>query len=85
MVYGLIFQSRLPRKAGHDSGHFFNQCGYTYCMDKKVILLVSGVGGVVGGYIPTLLGASGFSGWSILGAFVGGIFGIWVGVQLSDY
>ena len=52
-------------------------------MDKKVILLVSGVGGIVGGYVPVLLGASGFSGWSILGAFIGGIVGIWVGVGCS--
>ncbi len=54
-------------------------------MDKKVILLVSGVGGVIGGYIPTLLGAGGFSGWSILGAFIGGIVGIWIGAKLGDY
>ncbi len=53
-------------------------------MDKKIILLVTGAGGALGGYIPVLLGASGFSGWSILGAFVGGIFGIWLGVRLSD-
>jgi len=54
-------------------------------VDKKVILLTSGVGGTVGGYLPTLLGSSGFSGWSLLGAFIGGLFGIWVGIKLSDY
>jgi hypothetical protein len=54
-------------------------------MDKKVILLTSGVGGTVGGYLPTLLGSSGFSGWSILGAFVGGIIGIWLGIKLSEF
>ena len=54
-------------------------------MDKKVILLTSGVGGTVGGYLPTLLGSSGFSGWSLLGAFIGGLIGIWVGIKLSDY
>lgn len=54
-------------------------------MNKGLILLVSGATGAVGGYLPTLFGASGFGGWSILGAFVGGIVGIWIGFKLSDY
>lgn len=52
-------------------------------MDKKVILLTAGFGGAVGGYLPTLLGASSFSGWSLLGAFVGGLAGIWIGAKLQ--
>ena len=46
---------------------------------------MTGVGGVVGGYLPILFGAGSFSGWSLLGGFVGGIVGIWVGYKLSDY
>jgi len=54
-------------------------------MDKKVIMLMVSVGGVLGGYVPVLLGAGSLSGWSLLGGFVGGLVGIWVGVKLSDY
>lgn len=53
-------------------------------MDKKIIILISGFGGVLGGYIPTLLGQGGLGGWSVLGAFVGGIAGIWLGVKFSN-
>jgi hypothetical protein len=54
-------------------------------MNKGLIMLMSGVGGTAGGYLPVLLGASGFGGWSILGAFVGGLVGIWVGYKIDDY
>ncbi len=54
-------------------------------MNKGLITLCAGVGSTVGGYIPVLFGTSGFGGWSILGAFIGGIFGIWVGYKISDY
>ena len=54
-------------------------------MDKKLIVLMAGVGGTVGGYLPVLLGAGTISGWSLLGGFVGGLVGIWVGAKLSDY
>jgi hypothetical protein len=53
-------------------------------MNKGLIMLMSGVVGTVGGYIPVLFGASGFGGWSILGAFVGGLVGIWVGYKIGD-
>ena len=53
-------------------------------MNKKVILLFATVFGIVGGYLPVLFGDSNpFDGWSILGGFVGGIFGIWLGVVVS--
>ena len=54
-------------------------------MDKKIIVLTAGFGGAVGGYVPVLFGASGFGGWSILGAFIGGIIGIWAGYRISNY
>ncbi len=53
-------------------------------MNKKLILLSSTVFGIVGAYIPVLFGDTDMlSGWSILAAAVGGIFGIWVGVIVS--
>ncbi len=54
-------------------------------MDKKLIVLMAGVGGTVGGYLPVLLGAGSLSGWSLLGGFIGGILGIFLGYKLSDY
>lgn len=52
---------------------------------KQLVYLCSGIFGFIGSYIPVLLGDSSFlSAWSILGALVGGIFGIFVGVKLSN-
>ena len=52
-------------------------------MNKTIILLCVAVCSAIGSYIPLLLGESLLGGWSILGGFVGGIFGIWLGVTLS--
>ncbi len=38
----------------------------------------------IGGYIPTLFGASLLSGWSIVGNTVGGLVGIWIGYKLGN-
>ena len=46
--------------------------------DKAMIMLGATVGGAVGGYIPTLLGADVFSAWGILGGLIGGLGGIWL-------
>lgn len=54
-------------------------------MDKKIILLTTGLGGTVGGYIPVIFGADGFGGWSILGALIGGLVGVWIGYGISQY
>jgi hypothetical protein len=54
-------------------------------MNKGLIMTMAGVGGLVGGYIPVLFGANSFGGWSILGAFIGGLIGIYAGVKMSDY
>ena len=53
-------------------------------MDKRVLLATSSIGGLVGGYIPALLGAGSLSGWSLLGGLIGGIIGIWVGIKISE-
>ncbi|HUI92870.1 MAG TPA: hypothetical protein VLX68_11540 [Chitinivibrionales bacterium] len=41
------------------------------------------MGSCIGGYLPTLLGAHGISGWSLLGSTIGGIAGIYVSFKLS--
>lgn len=56
---------------------------YAYSM-KSIIMLTAGLGGTIGGYLPVLFGASGFSGWSILGALIGGIAGIYIGYKISQ-
>jgi uncharacterized membrane protein YeaQ/YmgE (transglycosylase-associated protein family) len=47
-------------------------------MTKGMVYLGATVGGLIGGYLPVLLGADGLSLWSILGSLVGGLIGIWV-------
>lgn len=54
-------------------------------MNKGLIMLMSGVGGTIGGYLPVILGAGELSGWSILGGLIGGVVGIWAGIKLSDF
>lgn len=40
---------------------------------------------LIGNFIPMLFGDNDFfSGWSILGGLVGGLFGIWVGYKLAQ-
>lgn len=51
---------------------------------KSIIVLTSGFGGAIGGFLPVLFGANGLSGWSIIGAFIGGIVGIYVGFKISQ-
>jgi uncharacterized membrane protein YfcA len=48
------------------------------------LTLMATVGGMIGGYVPVLLGDNELlDGWSILGGMIGGLLGIWVGVKLS--
>jgi hypothetical protein len=51
-------------------------------MTKGMVYLGATIGGLVGGYLPVLFGASGFSGWSIIGSLVGGLLGIWAVYKL---
>jgi len=53
-------------------------------MGKSVIGLCAGFGGIVGGYVPVLWGASSFSLMSLVFGFAGGIAGVWLGVRVSD-
>jgi uncharacterized membrane protein YeaQ/YmgE (transglycosylase-associated protein family) len=57
---------------------------YTSQMDsKRTIWILMMVGGFVGGYIPSLWGAPGFSFASIFGNAMGAILGIWIGFKLT--
>lgn len=53
-------------------------------MNKSMVYLGAGVGGLIGGYLPVLFGAGGLSGWSIIGSLVGGVAGIWLVVKLAS-
>lgn len=53
-------------------------------MDKKVVLLGMIFGSTIGGYIPTIFGASVFSLTSILTGALGGILGIWLSYRLLN-
>lgn len=53
-------------------------------MDRKLIWLGMFVGSSLGGYIPTLWGASAFSPSAILLCAVGGFLGIWIGYRLGE-
>lgn len=50
--------------------------------DRSLYLLGATIGGVVGGLLPNLWGASDFSGLGILLSTVGGFLGIWVAYKL---
>ena len=54
-------------------------------MNKFLITLGAGVGGIAGAYIPYLWRDDDFfSGWSILFSTIGGIIGIWLGYKLAQ-
>ena len=50
---------------------------------KKMIMLGMIVGSVAGGYLPALFNIDDLSMLSVLGSFMGGIIGIWIGYKLS--
>jgi hypothetical protein len=53
-------------------------------MGRSVIGLCAFVGTLVGGYVPEVWGASGFSVSSLLFGAVGGIAGVWLGFRISE-
>jgi hypothetical protein len=53
-------------------------------MGKKPIVVITVVCMTIGGAVPVLCGIDdGFGVWSIMGGLVGGVFGIWLGVQIA--
>jgi hypothetical protein len=51
---------------------------------KKAIFLGMTVGGILGGWIPSLWGAGSFSFQSVLFGTIGGLAGIWAGYKLTN-
>lgn len=51
---------------------------------KTLVMIGLTLGSLIGGYIPTFLGDSMFSMWSLIGSTVGGLIGIYVGYRLSS-
>ena len=51
---------------------------------KAFIYLFIFIGAAVGGWVPTLWGASAFGVASIIGSTIGGLVGIWAGYKLSQ-
>jgi hypothetical protein len=49
---------------------------------KKLIMLGMVVGSIAGGYLPALFGFDDLM-VSLLGSFIGGIVGIWIGYKFS--
>jgi drug/metabolite transporter superfamily protein YnfA len=53
-------------------------------MNKKVIMFFATIFSIAGAYVPALFGDTDmFSGWSLLGGLLGGLFGIWLAVFVS--
>ncbi len=53
---------------------------------KQTLILTSGIGAVVGAYVPTLWGEKNDIGLtSVLFTFAGGLIGLWVGWKLVKY
>ncbi len=50
-------------------------------MDKRVVSIAMVIGATIGGYIPALFGARIFSGYAIVGTFLGGSIAIWLSVK----
>jgi hypothetical protein len=50
---------------------------------KKIIWMCAGLGGLFGGYVPLLWGASYFSFASLFLNAVGALLGIWIGFKLT--
>jgi len=53
-------------------------------MGRSVIGMCAAFGTVVGGYVPTLWGASGLGLQSLLVGALGGLAGLWAGVRISE-
>ncbi|MFA6908263.1 MAG: hypothetical protein WC289_00055 [Patescibacteria group bacterium] len=50
---------------------------------KGFIYLFIFIGGALGGYLPTLWGASALEVSSVIGSTIGGFFGLWAGYKIG--
>lgn len=44
---------------------------------KPLVILIMSLGSIIGGYLPSLIGVSPFSFWTLFGSFLGGVLGIY--------
>ena len=51
---------------------------------KGLLMLGVIVGSLIGGYIPSLFGASFLSIWGIVGSTVGAIGGLWIAYRVAN-
>ena len=57
---------------------------YPVDMEKKIIYVFIAFFGVLGAYLPVIFGASGLSGWSLIGGIVGSFIGLIIGVKVNN-
>lgn len=53
-------------------------------MYKTLLYVCISIFGALGGYLPVVFGAEGFSPWAIITSTIGSIVGIFVAKRLSD-
>ena len=51
---------------------------------KRIVTIFMIVGGYIGGYIPALWGAGGFTFSSLIFNALGAISGVWIGFKISQ-
>ena len=54
-------------------------------MGRGVIGMCAVFGSFVGGYVPTIWGASSLGMESLLFGFIGGVAGVWLGIRVSEF
>lgn len=54
-------------------------------ISKALVWIGVFIGSSIGGLIPLLFGMDPLSYWGIMSSGIGGLAGIWVGAQLSNY
>jgi hypothetical protein len=52
-------------------------------MNKSLLMIGMVVGSIIGGYIPTIFGASVFSIWSIILSGIFALIGIWITYRMQ--
>ena len=53
-------------------------------MDKKIVMLGTIIGSIIGGYLPTIFGVSAFSVSSVICGGFGGAIGLWLSFKLLN-
>jgi uncharacterized membrane protein YeaQ/YmgE (transglycosylase-associated protein family) len=50
---------------------------------RRTVFILMIIGGYIGGYVPQIWGAAGFSFASLFGNAIGALIGIWIGFKLT--